>query len=129
MRIIFLLLAGGILTGFIFLMEHYLPELIHQLTWKINVYLLLLTLLSSRLYQKLLTKDDNIISVLAVTVFRMLFSLLFVAIMVVIGLDNKVLFGFNFFVLYLLYQSFDIYRLITNLHANLKRSGDKHEVS
>lgn len=129
MKIGVLLLSGALLTGLIFLLDNLTLNIIHALAWKINVFLLFIAIITSRLALKLINKGNAAYSLLAIIVFRMLFSLSFVAVLVVKGLDNKILFGINFFILYLVYLAFDICCLITNLHANLKRSGDKHEIS
>lgn len=49
--------------------------------------------------------------------FRMLLGLSFVLVLVYFGLDNRIIFAFNFIIMYLAYMVFEMKTIIANLRA------------
>jgi hypothetical protein len=49
--------------------------------------------------------------------FRMLLGLSFVLLLVYFGLENRIIFAFNFIIMYLAYMVFEIKTIITNLRT------------
>ncbi len=97
-------------------------QLLHAKVWNILLFFFFLTLVTGFLSQLILKngKENFAQVVLGGTIFRFFFSLGYILIFVVLGLDNIILFVTNFFAVYLLYLLFDIYGLITNLRPHSK---------
>lgn len=55
---------------------------------------------------------------------RFIFSLFFILFSMVYLSGNKITYVANFFILYILYASFEIYHLLRNLRADSKRNGN-----
>lgn len=54
---------------------------------------------------------------IGLTVLRMLLSMIFLGAVLYIGLEERVLWVVNFFVVYLFYLVFEIYTILSNLRA------------
>lgn len=73
----------------------------------------LLSVVIGWLYRK---SPENLLSLkLLGMIIRILSSLVFIGILVVLGLENIILFIANFFIIFLFFMIFDIYIFISNL--------------
>ena len=116
----------GIITmvaaGLILLFSFFLPQIIHESIWSIFGFVAglayFLTVVTRWLYLK---SPENLLSLkLLGMIIRILSSLGFIGILVVLGLENIILFIANFFIIFLFYMIFDIYIFISNLRPNSK---------
>ena len=107
-----LLMAAAIL-----LLELTLPKTIHPAIWNIFGFIAGLSYLLSVVTRWLYLKSpENLLSLkLLGMIIRILSSLGFIGILVVLGLENIILFIANFFIIFLFYMVFDIYIFISNL--------------
>lgn len=110
-------LISFLIAGIIFICQNFLPQIIHSSIWTIFGFVLGLSYLVSAfalwLYKK---SPENFLQIkLLGMVIRILSSLGFIAILVVMGVENIILFIANFFILFLFYLIFDIYTFISNL--------------
>jgi hypothetical protein len=114
---LFSLLIGGI---FYVLQEYIKPEWVHESFWTILSFFILLTWLTGMFthYLLQLSKDNSVNILLGSIGIRLLASIGFIATMLVIGVENKILFVANFFIIYFFYLLFDIYTLLANLRPN-----------
>jgi O-antigen/teichoic acid export membrane protein len=115
----FTLLIAGI---FFLLQETWKPDWVHQKLWLILSFFALLTWLTGifSMYLLSLSKENSPNIILGTTVIRFLASAGFIAILLVLGVENIILFVVNFFVIYFLYLLFDIYGVMANLRPNSK---------
>ncbi|MGW8122479.1 hypothetical protein ACV07N_07440 [Roseivirga echinicomitans] len=60
---------------------------------------------------------------LGVMVIRLLFTVAYIGIVLYLGLENRLLFVINLFVVYLFYMVFEIMGLVSNLRAISKKAG------
>lgn len=58
-------------------------------------------------------------------IFRFFASIIFILVMVLTGKEGLLFFVLDFFVLYLLYQVFEIISLMTNLRSHLENRGNE----
>lgn len=95
---------------------------IHDSVIKIIIFFLILTWLTGIFTHYLLSisKENSVNILLGAIGIRLLGSIGFVAVMLLLGQENLILFVINFFVIYLFYLLFDIYMLIANLRPNSK---------
>ena len=106
-----------VVAGLILLFSFFLPQIIHESIWSIFGFVArlayLLTVVTRWLYLK---SPENLLSLkLLGMIIRILSSLGFIGILVVLGLENIILFIANFFIIFLFYMVFDIYIFISNL--------------
>jgi hypothetical protein len=106
-----------VVAGLILLFSFFLPQIIHESIWSIFGFVAglayLLTVVTRLLYLK---SPENLLSLkLLGMIIRILSSLGFIGILVVLGLENIILFIANFFIIFLFYMVFDIYIFISNL--------------
>jgi hypothetical protein len=106
-----------VVAGLILLLGFFLPQIIHESIWSIFGFVAglayLLTVVTRWLYLK---SPENLLSLkLLGMIIRILSSLGFIGILVVLGLENIILFIANFFLIFLFYMIFDIYIFISNL--------------
>jgi hypothetical protein len=116
-----LLLLSLLLAGIVYLIsEVFLLPWIHDSIWKIISFFLILTWLTGIFSNYLLeiSKENSVNILLGAIGIRFLGSIGFIAIMLMLGQENLILFVINFFVIYLFYLLFDIYTLIANLRPN-----------
>ena len=111
-----------VVAGLILLLNFFLPQIIHESIWSIFGFVAglayLLTVVTRWLYLK---SPENLLSLkLLGMIIRILSSLGFIGILVVLGLENIILFIANFFLIFLFYMIFDIYIFISNLRPNSK---------
>ncbi|MCL6258484.1 hypothetical protein M3O96_05255 [Aquiflexum sp. TKW24L] len=115
--LLFSLLIGGI---FYLLQEYIKPEWVHESLWTILSFFILLTWLTGMFthYLLQLSKDNSVNILLGSIGIRLLASIGFIAIMLILGVENKILFVVNFFIIYFFYLLFDIYTLLAKLRPN-----------
>lgn len=111
-----------VVAGLILLLNFFLPQIIHESIWSIFGFVAglayFLTVVTRWLYLK---SPENLLSLkLLGMIIRILSSLGFIGILVVLGLENIILFIANFFIIFLFYMIFDIYIFISNLRPNSK---------
>ena len=111
-----------VVAGLILLLSFFLPQIIHESIWSIFGFVTglayLLSIVTRWLYLK---SPENLLSLkLLGMIIRILSSLGFIGILVVLGLENIILFIANFFIIFLFYMIFDIYIFISNLRPNSK---------
>lgn len=111
------LLVSVLIAGIIVVCRNFLPQIIHSSIWGIFGFVVGLSYLVNAfalwLYKK---SPENFLQIkLLGMVIRILSSLGFIAILVVMGVENIILFIANFFILFLFYLTFDIYTFISNL--------------
>lgn len=106
-----------LIVGLLLIFQQFLPKTIHGDIWIIVGFVAGLSYLISALALWLYKKSpENFLQIkLLGMVIRILSSLGFIAILVVIGVENIILFIANFFILFLFYLIFDIYSFISNL--------------
>ena len=111
------LLVSLLITGIILTFQQFLPQIIHSSIWGIYGFVVGLFYLVSALALWLYKKSpENFLQIkLLGMVIRILSSIGFIAILVVMGVENIILFIANFFILFLFYLTFDIYTFISNL--------------
>ncbi len=92
---------------------------VHEKIWYILLFLSALSYLFHLLInQGMANRNEKFIQFYMVTVvLRLFLSIFFVAFFLYTGVENRKLFIFNFFVLYLCFSLFEIY----NLYLNLRR--------
>lgn len=121
-QIIESLIFSFVLCGLIFGAQQIEMEksLIHDQIWSIMVFSALLGVVVVAIAHWALNSFDaqsrpNIF--IGLTVLRMLLSMIFLGAVIFIGLEERVLWVANFFVVYLFYLVFEIYTILSNLRA------------
>ena len=111
------LMVSLLLAGILFLLEFLVPQLVHSTIWIIFGFVAGLSYLLSVVTRWLYLKSpENLLSLkLLGMIIRILSSLGFIGILVVLGLENIILFIANFFIIFLFFMVFDIYIFISNL--------------
>jgi hypothetical protein len=106
-----------VVAGLILLFSSFLPQIVHESIWIIFGFVAGLSYLLSVVTRWLYLKSpENLLSLkLLGMIIRILSSLGFIGILVVLGLENIILFIANFFIIFLFYMIFDIYIFISNL--------------
>ncbi|MCP4521518.1 MAG: hypothetical protein GY827_07475 [Cytophagales bacterium] len=114
----------GVLAGIIMVLEG-IPSLhwTDNSVWKMLILLVTITIISRTInFIGLLRKpDERLLFSFASIGLHFLLSLASVTILIQLGVENKILFFFNFLALYFCYTLFDIYTLIPNLHENSQK--------
>jgi len=116
-----LLTLSLLIAGIVYLIsEVFQLPWIHVSIWKIISFFLILTWLTGifSYYLLKISKENSVNILLGGIGIRLLSSIGFIAIMLMIGQENLILFVINFFIIYLFYLLFDIYTLIANLRPN-----------
>ena len=106
-----------LLAGILFLLEFLVPQLVHSTIWTIFGFMAglsyLLSVVTGWLYRK---SPENFFALKILgMLIRTLSATGFIGILVVMGLENIILFIANFFIIFLFYMVFDIYIFISNL--------------
>ena len=117
---ILLILTSGIAIT----LTYVKPEIISNRFWIIQGFFALISILShvvSNLGLK--TREQFHTFYLGSMAVRFIFSLFFILFSIVYLSGNKITYVANFFILYILYASFEIYHLLRNLRADSKRNG------
>jgi len=98
--------------------------LLHPNIWGIQFYFLVITLLTHFISSKGLKKITEFhIFYMASMGIRFLLSLFFIFVNLWLSKDGHIFFVIDFFILYFLYTSFEIYFLLTNLRPDSKSDG------
>jgi hypothetical protein len=102
--------------------QQLLPKTVHEDIWSIFGFVAGLSYLLGVVTQWLYTKSPEYFIHLKLLgmLIRILSSLGFIGILVVLDLENIILFIANFFLLFLFFLIFDIYYFISNLRPNSK---------
>lgn len=110
-----------LISGLVFLLQYLESPLLYPEIWTIQIFFLFITALGHLISAKGLTqkRDFHIFYMLSMGV-RLFCCIIFVIIIIYTSSGNLVLFVANFFTLYLVYTSFEIYFLLRNLRADLK---------
>ena len=116
------LMVSLLLAGILFLLEFLVPQLVHSTIWTIFGFMAglsyLLSVVTGWLYRK---SPENFFALKILgMLIRTLSATGFIGILVVMGLENIILFIANFFIIFLFYMIFDIYIFISNLRPNSK---------
>jgi L-asparagine transporter-like permease len=115
-------LFSTVLAVVVVIFQQVLPKTIHEDIWSIFGFVAGLSYLLSAVTQWLYTKSPEYFIHLKLLgmLIRILSSLGFIGILVVLDLENIILFIANFFLLFLFFLIFDIYYFISNLRPNSK---------
>ena len=104
--------------------NHYL----YSQVWVIHLVSLAIALLSHAVTSLgFSSKSELHVFFMGGTAVRFLLSLVFLAIAVYVLKNETVVFVLNYFILYLVYTSFEIYFLLRNLRPDLKKDGKPRE--
>ena len=121
-QIIESLIFSLILCALIFAIQQIKMEkpLVHEQIWSIMIFSAVLGIIVVAIAHWALSSFDaqsrpNIF--IGLTVLRMLLSMIFLGAVLYIGLEERVLWVVNFFVVYLFYLVFEIYTILSNLRA------------
>lgn len=111
------LMVSLLLAGIILFIQFLLPQLVHGEIWSIFGFMAglsyLLSVVTGWLYRK---SPENFFALKILgMLIRTLSATGFIGILVVIGLENIILFIANFFIIFLFYMIFDIYTFLSNL--------------
>jgi L-asparagine transporter-like permease len=115
-------LFSTVLAVVVVIFQQVLPKTIHEDIWSVFGFVAGLSYLLSAVTQWLYTKSPEYFIHLKLLgmLIRILSSLGFIGILVVLDLENIILFIANFFLLFLFFLIFDIYYFISNLRPNSK---------
>jgi hypothetical protein len=115
-------MASVLLAGILLLLQFLVPQIVHSTIWTIFGFMAGLSYLLSVVTLWLYSKSPE--NFFALKILGMLIRTLsatgFIGILVVMGLENIILFIANFFIIFLFYMIFDIYTFISNLRPNSK---------
>jgi hypothetical protein len=115
-------MASVLLAGILLLFQFLVPQIVHSTIWTIFGFMAGLSYLLSVVTLWLYSKSPE--NFFALKILGMLIRTLsatgFIGILVVMGLENIILFIANFFIIFLFYMIFDIYTFISNLRPNSK---------
>jgi hypothetical protein len=114
-----------ILTSAIALTTTYVkPEFLSNHFWTIQGFFGVISILSHVISNLgLKSRDEFHTFYLGSMAVRFVFSLFFILLSLVYLSGNKITYVANFFILYIIYASFEIYHLLRNLRADSKRNG------
>ena len=129
MRYVFRLTSVTIGIGMLLyvLRQYTETRLIHPQWWIILIFLYLLSAATSTFINygvQRHRKNFNLFFFPAL-IFRFFASVIFILVMVLIKTEQVLFFVLDFFVLYLLYQMFEITSLMTNLRSHLENRGNE----
>ncbi|MFL5730940.1 MAG: hypothetical protein ACJ75J_15740 [Cytophagaceae bacterium] len=112
-----------IVSSVVFLLKYLFPEIIHDRIWIIQIYFFLSFGLTYLLASKVMKNmpDQMHIYYLGAMAVRFILSILFIFICLIVSKADAVVFAMDFFIIYLVYSWFEIYLLLRNLRADLKR--------
>lgn len=120
MSTFFAAMLGGII-GLSFSQIPALKDLVHPDYWEMFLFFFLFGIAISFLHQILLrnfTKENLAQYLLGITVLRLLVCAIYAAIMIYLGIENKLIWVANFFILYILFLVFELISVVANLRAN-----------
>jgi hypothetical protein len=112
-----------LVTSALFILKFFFSEIIHLKVWIIQIYFFLvfgLTYLLAGSIMKNIPGQMHIYYLGAMAV-RFILSILFIFTCLLASSDNPIVFAMDFFIIYLVYSWFEIYLLLRNLRADLKK--------
>ena len=111
-----------IISLIIFFLQQFEIKGIFPRIWLIQAFFFILTVLAHFIASKGLVqkKDFHIFYMLSMAI-RLFCCIIFLLIILYSTSNNHVSFVLNFFILYLIYTSFEIYFLLRNLRADFKK--------
>lgn len=115
-----------IVSGLLYLLKNKNnPILIHPNVWLIQVFFLVIILVSFKILSSGLRKDPLSfhIYLMGSMAVRFVFSAFFMLFCLYFSPIQHMLFAINFFILYLVYTGFEIYFILCNLQADSKKDG------
>ena len=105
-------------------------KLLHDLIWILQGYFLGVAIISCLISSiGLKNKGDFHLYYMGTMVLRFFFHLIFIFVCFYLKVGNEIILVVNFFILYLLYTSFEIYHLLRNLRPDLKSNGTTNKIS
>jgi hypothetical protein len=112
-----------IVSSALFILKYLYSEIIHSKMWMVQMYFFLSFGLTYLLASKVMKNmpDQMHLYYLGAMSVRFILSILFIFICLMVSADDPVVFAMNFFIIYLVYSWFEIYLLLRNLRADLKR--------
>lgn len=112
-------------SGAAFAIHLFKPDFIHPFFWIIQLFFGIISILS-HLVSTLGVKNRGEFHVfyLGSMAVRFILSLFFILASVVFLKEQKILYVADFFILYIIYASFEIYHLLRNLRADSQRNGN-----
>jgi hypothetical protein len=112
-----------VVSSALFILKYLNPEIIHSKVWIIQLYFFLAFGLTYLLAGKIMKNmaDQMHIYYLGAMAVRFILSILFIFICLITATESPVVLAMNFFIIYLVYSWFEIYLLLRNLRADLKR--------
>jgi hypothetical protein len=120
---ILLILTSGIAILFTYVK----PEYLSSHFWTIQGFFGVISILSHVIANLgLKSREEFHTYYLGSMAVRFIFSLFFILFSMVYLSGNKITYVANFFILYILYASFEIYHLLRNLRADSKRNGNEN---
>lgn len=115
---------SGLLASIIFLLQNIsiTQNLVHIGIWTIFIFSFLVSILIGIANSYFVSRKDfaeNLPQVfIASTVMRLLLSIFFVGIVLYLGIEDRLLWVINFFMLYIFYLIFEIISLMTTLRPH-----------
>jgi len=126
-----LLLFALVLTFLTYLIQLLAPKIIYEGAYFIILFFLLLTLLTNYISRSTLEHSPDRFSLFffGTITLRLLLSVGVVLVVLLQDIPDKITFGINFAVVYLIFLIFEIYALLTTLRSNFQKRAenvDKH---
>ena len=119
-----------VITASIAVLDFYEVKILHNLIWMLQGYFFMISLISCFISSLgLKFKQDFHLYYMGTMVLRFFFHLIFIFVCFYLKVGNEVILVVNFFILYLLYTSFEIYHLLRNLRPDLKSNGTTNKIS
>jgi hypothetical protein len=115
---------SGLLASIIFLLQNIsiTQNLVHTGIWTIFIFSFIVSILIGIANSYFVSRKDfaeNLPQVfIASTVMRLLLSIFFVGIVLYLGIEDRLLWVINFFMLYIFYLIFEIISLMTTLRPH-----------
>ncbi len=114
-----LLIIAAVQLGIIYIFSNNenLSFLVHESAWLMVLFLVNTAIIIHFINLKAFRSDtyERAGQLFSTITFRLLSSMFFVLIMVYFGIENKITFVLNFFLLYLSYMLFEIITIMSNL--------------
>lgn len=116
------LIVSLLLTGLIFGLQQLesAERFVHPQVWSIMIFSAILGMLVVAIGHwglNALDAQSRTTLFLGLTVLRLILSMIFIAVVVFTGIEERVLWVVNFFAVYLFYLVYEIYTILSNLRA------------
>jgi len=106
------------------IVSHAQPKWINSYFWMIQGFFGVISILSHLVSQLgIKRKGEFHTFYMGSMAVRFILSIFFILLSLIYLSDNKITYVANFFILYIVYASFEIYHLLRNLRADSKRNG------